>query len=200
VLAQLRAIAEEIRASVVNISHLNKAPTTDAYLRIGGSPAFWNASRSVVLVTEDETDPDVVRLVAQRKANLARIVPVERWRVEEVVHSTDRFGDEVRVPVLRFVEIATDVDRNDVLGPKTPTKRESAEVWLAGTLSDCEWHDVTPIKDAGRTLGYSESTLDRAADELGVEKRKTDTFPSRSQWRLITHSSAPTLVKAYPES
>jgi hypothetical protein len=92
------------------------------------------------------------------------------------------------VPVFRFVEIADDVDRGDVLGARTPTKKESAEAWLAGTLSDGDWHDVAALKDAGQTIGYSESTLDRAAREIGVEKKKTDTYPSRSQWRLIAHS------------
>ena len=47
--------------------------------------AFWNASRSVVLITPDGDDEDGLRLVAQRKANLARLAPVERHRLEEIV-------------------------------------------------------------------------------------------------------------------
>jgi DNA repair protein RadA/Sms len=82
VLALLAELAEEADCAVAIVGRLNKAPTTDAYLRVANSVAFWNASRSVVLVTEDGEGDS--RLVAQRKANYARLCPVERHRVEEV--------------------------------------------------------------------------------------------------------------------
>ena len=40
---------------------------------VANSVAFWNASRSVVLITEDPDEPDAHRLVTQRKANYARL-------------------------------------------------------------------------------------------------------------------------------
>ena len=47
VLGQLAKLAEQLNLAVVMIAHLNKAPGTDPYLRINGSTAFYNASRSV---------------------------------------------------------------------------------------------------------------------------------------------------------
>ena len=78
---------------------------------MANSVAFWNASRSVVLVTEDGEGDS--RLVAQRKANYARPCPVERHRVEEVL-LPDRFdpdtGERVVTVRMVFVEYAEDVD------------------------------------------------------------------------------------------
>ena len=50
VLGRLAALAEEATCAVCIVGHLNKAPSKDAYLRVANSVAFWNASRSVVLV------------------------------------------------------------------------------------------------------------------------------------------------------
>jgi hypothetical protein len=153
--------------------------------------AFWNASRSVVLVVKDKHDPDVYRLVVHKKANNSRLAPPERWRVEEVEAGVDaRTGVPVRVPRMVFVEIADDVEADDVLAPRTITKTATAESWLSMALSDGEWHPVAPLKEMAKAARFSERTVDRAADELGVEKTKTDEFPSRSLWRLLTHSPA----------
>jgi RecA-family ATPase len=84
VLARLAELAEEADCAVAIVGHLNKAPSTDAYVRVANSVAFWNAARSVVLITEDNGDEDL-RLVAQRKANYARLSGVERHRIESVV-------------------------------------------------------------------------------------------------------------------
>jgi RecA-family ATPase len=84
ILAKLQALADEAGAAIALVGHLNKAPSREAYLRIGGSTAFYNASRSVVLVTEDNGDPDM-RLIAQDKANYSRRRPVEPHHIEEVI-------------------------------------------------------------------------------------------------------------------
>ena len=77
--------ASEEDCAVALVGHLNRLPSTDAYLRIANSMAFWNAARSVVLVTEDGDEENGLRLIAQRKANLAALAPVERHRLEEIV-------------------------------------------------------------------------------------------------------------------
>jgi len=81
---------------------------------------FWNAARSVVLVTEDDDDDS--RLVAQRKANYARLVPgraVPRRR-DRAADARPGYGEPVVTARLRFVEYADDINGADVLaGPKT---------------------------------------------------------------------------------
>ena len=88
-LGQLAKLAERERLANLLVGHLNKAPTSDVYLRVGGSGAFFNASRLVVTVTPDPADPDWQRLVVGHKANSAHPDP-ERWRV---VGEGGRLGD-----------------------------------------------------------------------------------------------------------
>jgi AAA domain len=46
ILGHLVRLAEEEDAAVAGVGHLNKTPSTDAYIRVANSVAFWNASRS----------------------------------------------------------------------------------------------------------------------------------------------------------
>ena len=119
VLAQLWHMAKDEDCAVAIVGHLNRVPSVEAYLRIANSMAFWNASRSVVLLTYDGDERDGVRLVAQRKANLARLSAIERHVLEEVVlpETFDpETGNRIVTSRLRFVEIADDVNPADVLG------------------------------------------------------------------------------------
>lgn len=185
VLAQLTATVEELDAAAVLVGHLNKAPSTDAYIRVANSVAFWNACRSVVLITEDGGDDDTLRLVAQRKANWARLRPVERHRLEEIVLPgtlDPETGEAIVTSRMSFVEVADDLDGADVLGPKT-TKTETAETLLAAILADGEWHESDAVKKVMEAAGYKERTLQRAAAYLHVENERRR-FPSVTFWRI----------------
>ena len=72
-LGQLARLAERERLAALQIAHLNKAPGGDPYLRINGSTAFYNASRLVLTVTPDPSDPDWHRLVAAHKFNYGAV-------------------------------------------------------------------------------------------------------------------------------
>ena len=123
VLAELWRVSREETCAVVLIGHLNRVPSTDGYLRIANSMAFWNACRSVVLITEDEGED--MRLVAQRKANLARLAPVERHALEEVTLdlADPETGQAIVTSRIRFVEIADDVNPDEILtAPRKVTK------------------------------------------------------------------------------
>ena len=186
VLAQLWRISEEEDCAVALVGHLNRNPSTDAYFRIGNSTAFWNAARSVVLVTEDGDDTDGLRLITQQKANLARLAPVERHVLEQVV-LPDTFdpetGDNIVTSRMTFVEIADDVNHSDVLGPQTTTKTETAETLLEALLADADWHESGVLRGLLEAAGFNERLAQRAAKELGVEHDRRG-FPSKTWWRL----------------
>ena len=192
VLARLAELAEETDCAVAIVGHLNKAPSTDAYIRVANSVAFWNASRSVVLVTEDG-DGDS-RLVAQRKANYARLCPVERHRVEEIL-LPDTFdpdtGERVVTARMVFVEHADDIDAADVLGPQKTTKTETAEQLLELLLVDGDWHEAEGVKTLMTAAGYPERTTQRAKKLLGVEDERRG-FPASTWWRrLVAPTTTP---------
>jgi putative DNA primase/helicase len=185
VLARLAELSEQADCAVAIVGHLNKAPCTDAYIRVANSVAFWNAARSVVLVTEDNGDDDL-RLVAQRKANYAGLRPVERHRIEpvELPHLVDVVdGRPIRTARMAFVEFAEDVDGADVLGPPKTTKTETAETLLAALLADGDWHEADGVKRLMHAAGYAERTIQRAAKFMGVENERRG-FPSATWWRI----------------
>jgi hypothetical protein len=186
VLARLAELAEEADCAVAIVGHLNKAPSTDAYVRVANSVAFWNAARSVVLVTEDSDDD--LRLVAQRKANYARLHPVERHRIEPVVlpHLVDpEDGRPVETARMVFVEHAEDVDAGDVLRPRAASVSpgHEAALFLLRALADGAWHDSVGLKTLAGAQKVSERTLQRAAKDLGVESERRG-FPASTWWRL----------------
>lgn len=178
VLGKLARLAERSRLSVIENAHLNKAPSSDPYLRINGSTAFYNAARSVLTVTRDPADPDRSRLVAHHKSNYGEISHVQRWRVEPVsIFSED---GPIETMKLEFVEIAEGVSRDDVLAPQTASELDRAFQFLADALDDDEWHDSAGLK---LLSGISERTLKRAAQELEVEYERRG-FPATTWWRL----------------
>lgn len=188
VLMQLWRVSREENCAVTLLGHLNRVPTTDAYLRIANSTAFWNAARSVVLVTEDGDADDGLRLIAQRKANLAALAPVERHRLEEVTlpHALDaETGKPVVTSRMRFVEVADDVKAAEVLGPQKATKTGTAEQLLEALLAGGDWHEAAGAKKLMAGAGFSESTVKRACRALGVESEPIPGhFPAAARWRL----------------
>jgi hypothetical protein len=204
VLGQLARLAEEHDCAVVYVGHLNKAPTSEAYLRIAGSTAFYNAARSVILVTEDAEEPDRHRIISQRKANYAPLSPVERHVLEtvELEHTDPTTGQPLTTARMRFLEYADDVDRNDVLAPPVrdrASKRSEATAWLQLALADGDWHDSDGLKKLAAGSGITERTLERAASANQVEVDRQG-FPSSTVWRLPqSRQTLPTTVGATEE-
>jgi hypothetical protein len=189
VLGQLAKLAERERIAVLLNAHLNKQPSSDPYLRINGSTAFYNAARSVLTVTPDPVDPDWHRLVAHHKSNYGQLADVERWRVVPVTVETKR--GPIETMVMEFVEVADDVSREGVLTlrPITQDKLDEAVAFLEGALVDGDWHDSAGLVKLAHACGISERTLRRAALEgLQVEHERRG-FPSSTWWRLPSHAS-----------
>jgi AAA domain/Toprim-like len=197
VLAVLAELAERADCAIALVAHLNKTPSRDAYLRIANSVAFWNAARSVVLITEDdpveeEDDEAELRLVAQAKANWTRRCPIERYRLEEIVlpDTVDpETGTAIETSRFQFLELAFDVERGDLLGGRTArddgadmATLVTALLFLADALRDGEWHDSAGLKTIAGAQGISLRTLQRAATELDVEHENRG-FPRSTYWR-----------------
>lgn len=188
VLGALRTLAEDVDAAVAGIGHLNKTNSKEAYVRVANSVAFWNAARSVILVTPDGDDDDH-RLVSQMKANWARRRPPERWLMESIV-LPDEIDAETGRPIetarMTFVETADDVDRDGVLNDHRGhgnNKTEHAAGLLEQLLADGDWHEKTGLVKLAGAHKISERTLVRAAASLGVESEVRG-FPASAWWRL----------------
>jgi hypothetical protein len=193
VLAQLWRVSREENCALALIGHLNRLPSTDAYLRIANSLAFWNACRSVVLITEDGDAEDGRRLVAQRKSNLGPLAPIQRHKLEEIVlpDVVDPVtGKSLVTSRMRFIEIADDVERSDTLGAQRTSKTERAKTVLEQLLADGGWHESDRVKKLIGSSGISDRTVERAASEIGVEHERRD-FPASTWWRLPQGATSP---------
>jgi hypothetical protein len=184
ILGKLGKVAEDTGCAFVGIGHLNKAPTTEAYLRVANSVAFYNAARSVILITEEDDDH---RLVSQVKANWARGSSVQRWKIEPIVLPSEidpTTGKPVESSKMTFVEIAEGIEAHEALEHRERGEQlTEALAFLARALRDGEWHESKPLKVDAEALGISERTLKRAAKELGFEYEQQG-FPMTTVWRL----------------
>lgn len=185
VLGQLRKVAEDTDSAIVGIGHLNKAPSSEAYIRIANSVAFWNAARAVIIVTEED---DEHRLISQVKGNWSAGRAVQRWRMEPITlpDETDpSTGKGVETSRLVYVGFAEGVHAADVLQRRddVAVKLTGAALFLHDALLDGEWHESAGLKKIAGAQGISERTLKRAAKELNVEYEKRD-FPMTTWWRL----------------
>jgi KaiC/GvpD/RAD55 family RecA-like ATPase len=173
VLGQLAKLAEREGLAVLQNAHLNKAPSADPYLRINGSTAFYNASRSVLTVTRDPAEPDLHRLVAHHKSNYGPLADVERWKVEPVMVASD-FGP-MEVMTMIFVEVADDVSRDDVLAAAREDKQTAAAALILDELANGRRLSAE-VKAIGLRADISERTMKRAAADLDVfvEDEATD--------------------------
>jgi AAA domain len=188
VLARLAQLAEELDCAVALVAHLNKTPSLEEHIRVGGSTAFWNACRSVVFVGGNPDEDE--RLIMQRKANYARLRPPERHRIEEIVlpETVDAVtGEPIVTSRMVFVEFATDVEASAVLsahaGGQGEDKTQAAAWFLIRELRDGDWHESRVVKARGEAEGHTERTLQRARVELEIEDKRTG-FPAVSYWRL----------------
>lgn len=199
VLAQLLQLALEEECAIAMVGHLNKTPSVDAYVRVANSVAFWNASRSVILIAEDPDDENC-RLIVQRKANYARLRGVERHRMETVVlpDTVDPgTGRPIETSRLVFVEVADEVDGAEVLNGQKTTKTETAETLLEALLADGEWHEADAVKKLLAAAGFPERTAQRAAKFLHVENERRGFPGPKTWWRLPSAPSTPPRSGAY---
>jgi hypothetical protein len=188
VLARLARLADDLDCAIALVAHLNKTPSLEEHIRLGGSTAFWNACRSVVFVGGSPDEDE--RLIMQRKANYARLRPPERHRIEEIVlpETLDAVtGEPIVTSRMVFAEYASDVEASAVLsahgGAGSEEKSQAAAFFLIRQLRDGGWHESRIVKERAEAEGHSERTLQRARVELEIEDKR-EGFPAISYWRL----------------
>jgi putative DNA primase/helicase len=187
VLEPLARLAERHDVAVLCVSHLNKgSENTKALYRITGSLAFAAAARSVyaVGVHPDDYGLDAPRRVLTPvKSNLAR--PASTLAFEIKSKTVGEGLDIIPTSRVRWGDELDGVSAEDVLKAgtgKRKTKRQEAVEWLRDYLQDGEVHSDQVYKD-GAQDGFSERTLRRAAEELGIARAKGD-YQGTTMWRL----------------
>ena len=185
-LEPMAALADRTGLCVLGLIHFNKGGSSEVLNNVMASKAFTAVARSVSTVIRDPNDDTGRRRIfATPKSNLGRddlpLLPftiaghtftadghtIETSKIEWLAEETGSVADLMRQ--------ARD-DRGD-----RSIVAEVAE-WLADWLS--EEGDSAARKliiEAGRREGYSADQLKRAADRLGLVRRRRG-FPSATWW------------------
>lgn len=181
-LAPLADLADDARAAVVAIRHLNKSGSSNPLYRGGGSIAFIAAARSGLLAARDPADPDgPCGVLAATKANLAPRPPALAYRLEAAENDHPRVQWEGETDH-RAADL---LDRPD---PDERTARDEAAAFLRVELSRGP-RPVTELKAAAKDAGLSWRTVERAKKEMGVEARKRG-FAGPWCWELPDDASS----------
>lgn len=187
VLAPLAAMAAEIGAAVVCVSHLTKAGGAEAMLRVMGSLGFVAAARAAYLVAKDPDDPDR-RLFLPMKNNLAE----DRGGLAFRVRGRD-LGGGIATSCVEWDAEPVTVTADEAMTPAgdpdgETTAKAEAEGWLRDTLKGGDTTDGKHLKKLASDSGIKERTLYRAAQAIGV-KMLSGGFGKPRRWHLCPMSA-----------
>jgi hypothetical protein len=191
--APLRMLARELEIAALGTLHPNKKGRTFRELS-SGTPAFNAASRSSLLLAAHPEDENW-RVLVRGKGNLSkRPTPLE---FELASHSFEANGHDFSVPVARGFrpsEFDVDdlIDREQSQTVKHGQTADAREIIEALLPRDGEWHSPARILEACAGEQISSATAGRAKLQLGVEHRRTATFPASIMWRWPTVKSIST--------
>lgn len=185
-LEPLVEMAETTGLAVVGLIHHNKTGATDPTKVLMGSTAFAAVARSVLMAAYDPEDGSHnVRLLAHAKSSLGRHMPTLAYAITE-----EAVGDDEGPVLGSKIEWQGEDDRNAwqlLEGPalSTSEKKQSAAAWLFDYLDEHGPTLASTVKAKGRLeLDVSPSTLDRAANEIGVVKTRNNEFQAAVTWTL----------------
>jgi hypothetical protein len=189
VLEPLATIAQETGAVVITVLHQNKGQSLDPGNVAIGSRAFVAVPRTAWLVMEDRDDK-TRRLFGQIKVNDWKRAPdmtftiankrIERPNAEPLDVGLLTWTGESRKGLHDAFSAAQEAQQ----GGRRRTRTDDAVAWLKDYLTTNGETDSKSVKDTADDAGFSESTIKRAADKLGVVSTPTDDFPKRTLWRL----------------
>lgn len=179
-------ICEAIDGTVLGITHLTKAPKGDITAGINGSSAFGEVARCVFGFAIDREADDGTRVMTQSKnsSGVEGLNLAYRLTETPVTVSDGRTTEMVRFepigPTSRTVRDILIEERGDAGG-----QRKTAGTWLKahlavhGTAWSADVYDSAAVE-----AGFSRSAIQKAAQTLSVQQRRTKTSPPRTYWGL----------------
>ena len=174
-LKPIQRLAEESGAAFLLISHYGKSERAYAMTKVLGSVALTAVARCVWSLYKDDDNPDH-RLFVPAKGNILidpsgvkfSINP-PKGKVEIIDCEYEKDADEIE----------NERREQNKPGPKSNKTQECVE-WLTEYLSDGEHHLVEQIMEDGKSHGYTERTVYRAAKEINVQKYQR--FDKKREW------------------
>lgn len=166
-LAPLARMAEDTKAAVVVLRHLNKMQGASPIYRGGGSIGIIGAVRSALIVAR-HPDDDEKYVIARNKGNLSRYCASLCYSLEDIPKT-----DVARVKWHGSVPYKAD----ELLAPPkrteaTGVKEQEAIDFFMRVLADGQEHLSTDIDLLREAAGISERTAKRVRHKMGIKSRK----------------------------
>lgn len=181
-LAPVAAMAAEIAAAIVLISHLNKGggqPGQGALMRVMDSLAFTAAPRSAYLCCKDQEDP-ARRLFLPMKVNLGPEMPGLSYQIHGITLDND-----IATSRVIWGDKPIDTTADEAIAPvaaEGQSMHRDALSFVAEALANGPaWAEDLRKRAHAEEIGWR--TVHRAADELKVIKRKPY-GQNKYQWTL----------------
>lgn len=167
-LVALKEIGEEHAVTSIAVMHLNKSRGSEVYERLSGSVGFFNAARSVLVLTPDPRTEDVGghRVLWHAKCNAGPLAKPWECRIDPTGFDTPE-GEYIPTLRLHFGEEVEGLKLSDGLSPSSESisRKFETQSWLQEMLANGE----VPRKDLlahGAEQGFSEKEILGAIKEL----------------------------------
>ena len=174
-LNHIAKLAEKYNVAVVIICHFNKNGKGDAITRVLGSTDIMGICRSYLALGNVPGEDDL-KFMSHEKSSLER-------RGKTILLEIDPDNGGI---VYRGENILSMDDYTAIRSKKRFSAApaiEAAKQFIINNMPDRQ-RSSQEIKNLAAANHISESTLKRAANELGIIKRKGKTFPFHSIWML----------------
>jgi putative DNA primase/helicase len=166
VLERIGKLAEKHKCAVILIRHLNKT-NAQAQYRGMGSIAISASARSIMLATKDPRPEELLSLDASSIEDSRSRCLLFHVKCN-ITAKGKSFAYSIGEDGLRF-GTTVDMAPEEALYPsKVKTPRQTAAGFLQEFLAEPK--PVTEVRAAGRALGFSEATLERASKVLDIAK------------------------------
>lgn len=182
-LEPLAQIASQTRAAVLGVAHLNKS-RGGGNERIMGSTAFVGVPRAVFMVARAPGDTYVLE---PTKGNVGPKKSALSYRIVGAIGGVDeRTGQDISTSRIEWLgetdKRVEDLLSGDSESSKPATKLQACTTWLQNWIDENGGCVVVgPTMAAAKVLGFKDSTVRRARDELGLEFEKRRN--GLSQWK-----------------
>src|SRR5215203_6161432 len=164
-LTPVKQLAERLGVAVLIVRHLNKTPGGNHLYRGGGSIGIIGAAR-VGLLVGPHPDDDDLRVLAGQKSNLGPPPESLKYRIVTAPN------DSAQVKYEGTVELKP----QDLLkGPQDEEERSAADEardFLRSVLAGGVRKESNSVKAEAKSLGISETTLNRVKRSIGVKSMK----------------------------
>jgi putative DNA primase/helicase len=175
-LEPLADFAEEYEIAILAIAHVNKSSTDNAMDKISGSKGVVAQARTcymAIKVSPEMGEQD--NYLAKVKSNISGTEASQglTYRIEsEVIQNSA--GEKIETSKVQWTGTCPDTasqilkKRSKDMGQK---QRISAELWLVEFLRDGP-RIAADVRKAGKAVGHSDRTLDRARNDLGFTSQR----------------------------